>query len=134
MDTSWPHLASPRHADHPAPGTVFSGLSRIMLCSSSFHRSFLLIFLQFPLKCWPYPGILVSSGRYHKVPWTLYNSCSINVRNVLLTALKLQVKEIRVPTWSNSSGDPLLVADCPLLIASSDGRKKMRRCSSLKRH
>lgn len=138
MDTSWPHLASLKHADHPAPGTVFSGLPRIMLSSSSLHGSFsapfLLIFLQFPLKCWPHPGALVSSGRYHKVPLTLYNSSSINSRNIFPTALELQVKQIRVPTWSDSSEDPLLVADCPLLIASSDGRKRMRRCSSLKRH
>lgn len=102
--------------------------------TTAFQLPFLLIFLQFPLKCWPHPGVLVSSGCYHKVLWTLYNSCGINSRNVFPTALELQVKQSRVPTWSDSSEDPLLVADCPLLIASSDGRKRMRRCSSLKRH
>lgn len=138
MDTYWPHLASLRHADHPAPGLSSPGFPGACYVpppsTAAFQLPFLLIFLQFPLKCWPHPGVLVSSGCYHKVLWTLYNSYSINSRNVFPTALELQVKQSRVPTWSDSSEDPLLVADCPLLIASSDSRKRMRWCSSLKRH
>ena len=136
MNTAW--KPTPSYIFKLSGNTTLSvkaeDITKIVSSPSVLLVPFLLIFLQFPLKCWPHPGVLVSSGCYHKVLWTLYNSYSINSRNVFPTALELQVKQSRVPTWSDSSEDPLLVADCPLLIASSDSRKRMRWCSSLKRH
>ena len=96
------------------------------LAASQFPS--LLTFLQFSLKCWHYPGVFMSSGFYNKISRTAW---LINNRNVFLTVLELQVKEIRVPTRANSGEDLLFVAGCHLLTVSSHGQKKRRELSGV---